>query len=132
MDHADQPDYKRLRLIQIIAVTDGILVSLVALYLMAQFSKPELAPLVICAAIGAITFSAVFYFGCLFFEGSLQQYIKEDRTVIKSETVEMVTDTHKSGDEKIDEWVKKYVFARNLFGMSVIPLLILGGLYVFG
>ena len=47
MDHADQPNYKRLRLIQIIAVTDGILVSLVALYLMAQFSKPELAPLVI-------------------------------------------------------------------------------------
>ena len=131
MDHAEQPNYKRLRLIQIIAVTDSIFVSLIALYLMSQFSKPELAPLVICAAIGAITFSAIFYFGCLIFEPSLQKYIKEDRTVIKSETVEMVTDTYKSGDETIDEWVNRYVFARNLFGMSVIPLLIFAGLYIF-
>lgn len=132
MDTEKTPNFKRLRIIQICAVTDALLVSLIALYLMGQFSKPELAPIIICMAIAGMTFGAIFYFGCLIFEPSLQKYIKEDRTVIKSETVEMVTDTYKSGDELIDEWVNRFVFARNIFGMSILPMLILAGLYFFG
>jgi len=130
MDAPAPPDFKKLRTIQIIAVLDAVTVLLVALFFMGQFSDPELAPVVIAIALAAITFGAVFYFGCLIFEPSLQKYIKEDRTVIKGETVEMVTDTHSSGDALIDEWVNRYVFARNLFGMSVIPLLIFAGLWL--
>ena len=132
MDTPDQLNFNRLRVVQLAAVIDGLTVFAVALWAMGQFSNPELVPIIICVALGNITFSAVFYFGCLMFEPSLLKYIKEDRTVIKSETVEMVTDTHRSGDAQIDEWVNRFVFARNLFGMSVIPLLILGGLWLFG
>lgn len=128
---ADHPNYGRLRVIQINAVLVGAVTLGASLFLFGQFSNPEIAPIVICVALASFGFSAVFYFGCLFFEGSLQKYIVSDDTVIKSETVEMVTTTDKSGDDRIDEWVNRYVFARNLFGMSLIPLLILGGLYIF-
>lgn len=124
------PNFKTLRTIQLVAVFDALTVLLISLFFMGQFSNPELAPIVISVALAGITFGAIFYFGCLIFEPSLQKYIKEDRTVIKSETVEMVTDTYSSGDATIDEWVNRYVFARNLFGMSIIPLLIFAGLWL--
>ena len=125
------PNFKTLRIIQIAAVLDGLTVFALALYLMGQFSQPELAPIVIAVALAGITFGAVFYFGCLLFEPSLQAYIAGDRTEISGERVEMVTDTRSSGDPEIDEWVNRYVFARNLLGMSVIPLLLLGALYIW-
>ncbi|MEO1100671.1 MAG: hypothetical protein AAFW65_02375 [Pseudomonadota bacterium] len=128
---AEHPDYGRLRVIQITAVIVGVVTLGVSLFVFGQFSKPEIAPIVICVALAGFGFGAVFYFGCLLFEGSLQKYIVSDDTVIKSETVELVTTTETSGDGRIDEWVNRYVFARNLFGMSLIPLLILGGLYIF-
>ncbi len=128
----EQPNYARLRRIQHTAVIVGVLTLGLSLYLMGQFSKPELVPIIIAVAFTGVGFSAVFYFGCLFFEGSLQKYIVDDDTVIKGQTVEMVTTTQASGDDTIDDWVGRYVFARNLFGMSVIPLLLLGGLYLWG
>lgn len=127
-----EPDYARLRRIHLIAVTVGAATLGLSLYLMGQFSKPELAPIVTAVALTGIGFSVVFYFGCLLFEGSLQRYIVRDDTEIKGSNVEMVTTTAPSGDSRIDAWVGRYVFARNLFGMSIIPLLILGGLYLFG
>ena len=127
-----QPDFARLRLIQHAAVIVGALTLGLSLYLMGQFSDPELVPIVIAVAFTGIGFSAVFYFGCLAFEGSLQRYIVRDDTEIKGSNVEMVTTTAKSGDPQIDEWVNRYVFARNLFGMSVIPLIILAGLFLWG
>ncbi len=125
------PNFARLRRIQVIAVIVGALTLGLSLYLMGQFSKPELVPIVIAVALTGVGFSAVFYFGCLIFEGGLQKYIVADDTLIKGERVEMVTTTETSGDSEIDEWVGRYVFARNLFGMSVIPLLLLGAVFVF-
>jgi len=130
MDEQNTPNFKTLRIIQVAAVIDALTVLFISLYFMGQFSKPELAPIVISFALASITFGAVFYFGCLIFEPSLNKYIKEDRTVIKSETVEMVTDTYSSGDAEVDEWVNRFVFARNIFGMSIIPLLIFVGLWL--
>jgi len=130
MDEPAAPNFRTLRIIQVVAVLDAVTVLFASLYFMGQFSKPEIAPIVISGALAGITFGAIFYFGCLIFEPSLQKYIKEDRTVIKSETVEMVTDTYSSGNAEIDEWVNRYVFARNLFGMAIVPLLIFAGLWL--
>ena len=47
---ADKPDFKRLRLIQIVAVIVGAIVLIGALWLMGQFRKPELAPIVMAFA----------------------------------------------------------------------------------
>ncbi len=125
-----RPDLARLRHIQVTAVIVGAIVLGLSLYLMGQFSQPELAPIIIAVALTGIGFSAVFYFGCLLFEGSLQKYIVSDETEIKGSNVDMVTTTAESGDSEIDEWVGRYVFARNLFGLSVIPLVLLGAVFL--
>jgi hypothetical protein len=127
----DKPDFRRLRLIQIVAVVVGAVVLLGALWLMGQFRKPELAPIVMAVAFASISFSGLFYFGALLLEGSLQKYILSDDTVIKGGDVDMVTTTAESGDPEIDKWIGTYAFTRNLFGMSLVPILILIGLYFF-
>jgi len=124
-----KPDFRRLRLIQIGALLVGAGVLVVSLWLMGQFRKPELAPLVMAFAFASISFSGLFYFGALLLEGSLQKYILSDETVIKGDNVEMVTKTASSGDPQIDKWIGTYAFTRNLFGMSLVPVLILIGLY---
>lgn len=128
----DQPNYQRLRVIQIAAIAAGAAMLAACIWLFDLIGSSDLAWIVVSVALTGIAFSAVFYFGCLFFEGSLQKYIVSDDTVIKGESVEMITTTEPSGDDQVDEWVRRYVFARNLFGLSVIPLLLLGGLFLFG
>ncbi|MEO1965427.1 hypothetical protein [Hyphomonas sp.] len=131
-DNSDQgPDFRRLRLIQIAALIVGAGVLILSLWLMGQFRKPEVAPIVMAFAFASISFSGLFYFGALLLEGSLQKYILSDDTVIKGDNVEMVTRTAKSGDPEIDKWIGTYAFTRNLFGMSLVPILILIGLYFF-
>lgn len=130
---ADMPDSKpnfgRLRLIQVTALLAGAIVFVISLGLMGQFRKPEVAPIVMAFAFASISFSGLFYFGALLLEGSLQKYILSDDTVIKGDNVEMVTTTTESGDPEIDKWIGTYAFTRNLFGMSLVPVLILIGLY---
>ena len=129
-DNTDtKPNFGRLRLIQIGALLVGAGVLVLSLWLMGLFRKPELAPIVMAFAFASIGFSGLFYFGALLLEGSLQKYILSDETVIKGDNVEMVTKTASSGDPEIDKWIGTYAFTRNLFGMSLVPVLILIGLY---
>ncbi len=127
----NKPNFLRLRIIQIVALVVGAAVFAVSLWLMGQFRKPELAPIVMAFAFASISFSGLFYFGALLLEGSLQKYILSDDTVIKGDNVEMVTTTASSGDPEIDKWIGTYAFTRNLFGMSLVPIVILIGLYFF-
>lgn len=128
---SSKPNFVRLRAIQVSAVLAGVLVFAMAGFLMGVFRKPEVATVVLAFAFASATFGGVFYFGALLLEGSLQKYILRDETVIKGDDVKMVTHTASSGDPVIDKWIGTYAFARNLFGMSVIPILILAGLYFF-
>lgn len=128
---AGQPNFARLRALQIAALVIGGIVFVVSLWMMGQFRKQELAPIVMSFAFAGIAFGGLFYFGALMLEGSLQKYIISDETVIRGDNVEMVTHTEKTGDPELDKWIGTYAFARNLFGMSVVPVLILIGLYVF-
>lgn len=127
----NEPNYARLRLMLMTAVNAGIGVFLLSMVLMGQFRQIELAPVVMSVTFGAITFSGLFYFGALLLEGSLQKYIINDETVIKGETVEMVTTTETTEDPRLNGWIGTYAFARNLFGMSIIPILILLALWFF-
>ena len=126
-----RPDFRRLRIIQIASLIVGAGVLVLSLWLMGQFRKPEVAPIVMAFAFASISFSGLFYFGALLLEGSLQKYILSDDTVIKGDNVEMVTRTAESGDAEIDKWIGTYAFTRNLFGMSLVPILILIALYFF-
>ena len=126
-----KPNFRRLRIIQIASLIVGAGVLILSLWLMGQFRKPEVAPIVMAFAFASISFSGLFYFGALLLEGSLQKYILSDDTVIKGDNVEMVTRTAESGDAEIDKWIGTYAFTRNLFGMSLVPILILIALYFF-
>jgi hypothetical protein len=127
-----KPNFARLRAIQIAAVSAAFVVLAGSAFLMGVFRDPEIATFVLAVAFAGATFGAVFYFGALLLEGSLQKYILSDETVIKGDNVEMVTKTASSGDAQIDRWIGTYAFARNLFGMSIVPILILAGLFLFG
>ena len=131
-DNSDsKPNFRRLRIIQIASLIVGAGVLILSLWLMGQFRKPEVAPIVMAFAFASISFSGLFYFGALLLEGSLQKYILSDDTVIKGDNVEMVTRTAESGDAEIDKWIGTYAFTRNLFGMSLVPILILIALSFF-
>lgn len=128
---SDRPNYKRLKTIFGAALALGAAVFLLGMTAFFDFRSASIAEWVIAFALASITFSGVFYFGALLIEGSLQKYIISDETVIKGDNVEMVTHTTKTGDAELDRWIDRYAFTRNLFGMSVIPLLILAGLFFF-
>ena len=73
-----------------------------------MFERPGSATVVLTFAFAGAAFSAVFYFGALVFEGSLQKYILKDETVIKADNAEMVTMTRSSGAARIDKWNAAY------------------------
>ena len=125
-------NFVRLRAIQVSAVLAGFFVFCESGCLMGVFRKPQVANMVLAFAFASATFGALFYFGALLIEGSLQKYILSDETVIRGDDVKMVTHTASSGDPRIDKWIGRDAFARNLFGMSIVPILILAGLYFFG
>ncbi|MBU4164026.1 MAG: hypothetical protein KKF36_07895 [Alphaproteobacteria bacterium] len=127
-----KPNFARLRTLQVSAVMAGVSVFVISGLLMGVFRAPGVATVVLALAFASATFGAVFYFGALLLEGSLQKYILSDETVIQGDDVKMVTHTASSGDPVIDKWIGTYAFARNLFGMSIVPILILAALYYFG
>ncbi|MEM5515617.1 hypothetical protein WNY37_01565 [Henriciella sp. AS95] len=124
-------DFRKLRRTMWLAVIVGLVVLLVSLWKLGLFSKFELGWAVMALAFGAIAWSAVFYFGCLITAGAITSYIESDDTVIKGENVEMVTKTRSSGDARLDAWIEKFVFARNTFGLSILPLLLLAAVFIF-
>lgn len=131
-DQAHTIEFKKLRRIMWLSVFVGAAVLVVSLWQLGQFSKFEIGWSVMAFAFAAIAWSAVFYFGCLIVAGSLTDYILSDDTEIKGDNVEMVTKTRSSGDPRLDAWTEKFVFARNTFGLSILPLVLLLGVYIFG
>ena len=122
-------DFGKLRTLMLVSVLVGSGVLVLSLWQLGQFQDFEIGWTVMAVAFGAIAWSAVFYFGCLAIAGSMTDYIVSDDTEIRGDNVEMVTKTRTSGDDRLDAWVEKFVFARNTFGLSVIPLLILAGVF---
>ena len=131
-DQDQKIDLGALRTLMMASVLVGAAIFGLTLWQFDQFEAFDLGWSVMAFAFGVITWSAVFYFGCLIMAGSLTGYIERDDTEIKGDTVEMVTKTRSSGDAGLDAWIGRFVFARNTFGLSVLPVLILVGLYFWG
>ena len=124
-------DFGKLRRLMWVSVLVGAAVLVLSLWQLGQFTNFEIGWTVMAVAFAAIAWSAVFYFGCLTIAGSMTDYILSDDTEIKGDNVEMVTKTRSSGDARLDAWVEKFVFARNTFGLAVIPLVILAGVFIW-
>lgn len=124
-------DFGKLRGVMWFSVAAGAAVFAFSLWQLDQFTDFQVGWAVMAFAFGAIGWSACFYFGSLIVAGSLTGYIISDDTEIRGESVEMVTKTRSSGDARLDGWIDKFVFARNTFGLSILPLLLLGGVFLF-
>ena len=125
-------DFGKLKLVAWLAFFTGLFVLCLALWMFGQFEAFDIGASAMAAAFAAIAWSAVFYFGCLIVAGSLTSYIVGDDTRIRRESVEHVTTTRSSGDDRLDRWIDHFVFARNTFGLAIVPVLILVGLYLWG
>lgn len=122
---------KAIRTLWNISLGLGGIIFIVGLAMSNQFSRPELVPIVIIFALASAAFGGTFFIGCQFITPKLSTYIVGDKTTVEGPIVKTVTELSSSGDPEIDRWVKRYAFARNLFGMSILPLLILVGLFLF-
>ena len=125
-------DFSRLGNMMRVALLVGAGVLAITLLLFNQFNDFDLGASAMAVAFGVIAWSATFYFGCLAVAGSLTDYIVGDDTEIIGSNVEHVTRTRSSGDDRLDGWIDQFVFARNTFGLSILPMLILVGLYFWG
>lgn len=84
---------------------------------------------VIVATLSVIIYAIAFYFGVIMFENTLEKYIVSDTFKKKNKWIDVETETRTSDDEKIDAWVKHYVFARQFFAIGILP--VLASIYLF-
>ncbi len=126
-----QINFHRLKTAWIMALGAGALTFVGAAWHWGQIAKPELVPLVIIFASASLVFSAVFFLACRIIAPGLGALIREDETRVEGATVKMVTHIEETGDAPLDQWVKRYVFARNMFGLAIVPLIVLAGLFLF-
>lgn len=127
----EPPRLERLRFLWALSLLAGGLVLLASLAAMGQFRSPELAPMVMALAFAAIAFGGVFYIACAVFAPGLHRYITYDETEIRGDQVDWATRADAGGDAELQRWLERWVFARNTFGLGLVPLLILAGLYLF-
>lgn len=121
--------YRALRLLMVSAVMIGLATLAVLLFLLGVFRDFNLGWAALSAGVGAAVWGGVFFLGSLVVAPGLGQYITNEDTRVKGPVVELVTETRQSGDPHLDGWVRAYVSARNVFGLSAVPLLILAGLF---
>ncbi|PHR58346.1 MAG: hypothetical protein COA47_10735 [Robiginitomaculum sp.] len=125
------PNFEMLKKIWASSLVVGALVFAGGIVYWRQVLQPDLVTIVILFAVSAIVFSALFFFLCRIVTPGLADSVVDEETKVEGPTVKMITTIAASGDAQLDRWVKRYVFTRNLFGMAVIPLLLLGGLFLF-
>ncbi|MEQ3745279.1 MAG: hypothetical protein ABNH53_03490 [Henriciella sp.] len=77
----------------------------------------------ITATLTTIIYGMFFYFGCLMFENTLEQFIVSDTFKRKNKWLDVETKTRSSDDAKTDIWVKHYIFTRTMFAIGILPLL---------
>jgi len=126
----DHPGVRVLSRLWWASITAGVLVALACLALFGVFQDWDWFLAFIALAIGATAFSGMFFLSTnlagIQFETRLR-----DETVIRGSNVEHVTHVERTGEAGTDKWLARYVFARNLFGGLVVPLLILAGVLAF-
>jgi hypothetical protein len=109
-----------------VALAMGALTFVLCLALSGQFARPELVPIIISFALAVVVNTGIFFLATLVIAPGLNKFIASDETKIHGANVSLVTQTTDSGDAETDRWVKRFVFARNTFGMAIIPLALLG------
>ncbi|MEM9738676.1 MAG: hypothetical protein AAF829_02325 [Pseudomonadota bacterium] len=86
--------------------------------------------ILLSVALGGAVFGGVFFIGANLAGVKFESRVS-DETKIRGSNVEHITHINAYDDAKLDMWLDRYVFARNLFGGLIIPLLIFAGLFFF-
>ncbi|MCI4643251.1 MAG: hypothetical protein MRY64_00530 [Hyphomonadaceae bacterium] len=125
-----QDDLRPLGPLWLASILVGFMALGVGLWMAGVPSHIEWLFVALAVAVGAAVFGGVFFIGTnllgIHFEARVM-----DETQIKGSNVEHVTHVERLEDDAANHWLERYVFARNLFGGLIIPLAILGGLFLF-
>ena len=125
------PDPRRLSHLWWGAILSGLLIALASAVLFGLPARWEWVPAILSLAIGAAAFGGLFFIACNLIGVRFEARVR-DETRIRGQTVEHVTHVTETGEAQTDKWLSRYVFARNLFGGLIMPLLILAAVFLFG
>ena len=125
-----KPDFRRLSHLWWGSAVSGILIALTSGVLFGLPSRWDWFPAIISLAIGAAAFGGLFFIACNLIGVRFETRVR-DETKIRGQSVEHVTHVTETGEAETDKWLSRYVFARNLFGGLIVPLLIFAALFIF-
>jgi len=120
----------RLQLLWYGAIAGGVFVTLAGALIAGFPGSTDWFPMVIAIALGAAVFGGTFFIGANIAGTAFESRV-QDETQVRGANVEHLTHVDPTGDAEMDAWLERYVWARNLFGALLIPLIILGGLLLF-
>lgn len=126
-----QPNLKTVRLLFISAIVLAGFILVGGLLYWDQIQAPDLATILLIFAAAVIVGNGLFFLGCAIIAPDLGRAIIDDETKVKGPIVETTTKLKSTGDAEIDMWVGRYACARNVTGLSIIPVLILFGIFIF-
>jgi len=112
------------------AIAVGMVASAVALWAAGLPARADWLFIALSIAFGAATFGGFFFIGANLAGVSFEHRVR-DETRVRGSSVDHITHIEEFDDAKLDKWLGRYVFARNLFGSLLVPLLIFAGLFLF-
>lgn len=111
------------------SIVVGLLTSAGGLWASGLPGQIDWFPIILSLATGAAAFAGMFFIGANLAGVKFESRVK-DETRVSGSNVEHVTHVDTFDDGALDKWLDRYVFARNLFGGLIVPLLIFAGLFL--
>ena len=112
------------------AIAVGIMACTASLWTAGVPGRADWLFIALSIALGAATFGGFFFIGANLVGVSFEQRVS-DETRVRGSNVDHVTHVNQFDDAELNKWLGRYVFARNLFGSLLVPLLIFAGLFLF-
>ncbi|MEO0465117.1 MAG: hypothetical protein AAF216_01135 [Pseudomonadota bacterium] len=125
-----EQDFAGLNRLWYTSIVAGLVCALGGAFLAGYPGDGEPILLIMSIALGAAIFGGVFFIGANLAGVQFESRVR-DETRIRGSNVEHVTHVEAADDPLEQKWLDRYVWARNIFGGLIIPLLIFAALFVF-
>ena len=127
---AEKSSVDALPRLWITSICAGVLTTGLGLWASGVPSQVEWLFVILSVAAGGAAFGGLFFIGANLAGVSFESRVR-DETRISGSNVDHITHVETFDDASLDRWLGRYVFARNLFGSLLVPLLIFAGLFFF-
>lgn len=125
-----EEDLRPLNPLWLASILAGLATLGAGLWLAGLPSHTEWILVFIAIAVGAAVFSGMFFLGTNLMGVRLEARV-HDETEITGANVAHITHIDPLEDDAANRWLERYVFTRNLFGGLLVPIAILGALFLF-